>query len=268
MSCSNNMRQLGLAVHNHHDQFKQLPHAGVSWNYPPRYIHEVAQVKEQQFAGWGFQLLPFIGQSTQYLGPQHFSNEEHVIAAVSETQQDFYCPGRRTAKAKKTVQAWYGPEGDYSHGATDYAVANMDGDNGAFMRLTLNNKKEPITVVGGLEIITDGTSNVLLFGEKRLALRELMGYPFDDNEGHTAGWDCDTVRGTGDITTKPITLRRPLPDFWGFGDGDCRFGSSHPQGFNITLADASVRFIPYDIDGELFARLGCRDDGARIQVPD
>ncbi|MGV3609185.1 MAG: DUF1559 domain-containing protein [Planctomycetaceae bacterium] len=266
MTCANNLRILGLAVHNHHDQFKQLPHAGVSWNSPPRFIHEVAQVKEQQFAGWGFQLKPFLEQSQPF--KPFPSVDESTIDAISEIKPEYYCPSRRIAKAKKEVPAWYGPKGVYSHGATDYAVANMDGDNGAFMRLKLNNKKEPITVVGGLEIITDGTSNVLLFGEKRLALHELMGYPFDDNEGYTAGWDCDTVRGTGDITAKPITIRRPLPDFWGRGDGDCRFGSSHPKGFNITLADASVRFISYDIDGELFARLGCRDDGARIQVPD
>lgn len=108
---------------------------------------------------------------------------------------------------------------------------------------------------------------MLLFGDKRLALRELMNYPFDDNEGHTAGWDCDTVRGTGDIQANPITIRRPLPDFLGWGDGDCRFGSSHPKGFNITLADASVRFMPYGVDGVLFARLGCRNDGETILVP-
>ncbi|MGV3609184.1 MAG: DUF1559 domain-containing protein [Planctomycetaceae bacterium] len=268
MSCSNNMRIIGIAVHNHNDQFKQLPHAGVAWNYPPRYINEVAQVKEQQFAGWGFQLLPFLRQRTDYLGPQHFGKDDRCIYAISEAYQEFYCPSRRSEKAKREVQAWYGPSGTYSHGATDYAVANMDGDNGAIVRLVLDQDENPVTSGLQLSDISDGTSNVLLFGEKRLALRELMNYPFDDNEGYTAGWDCDTVRGTGDIKANPITLRRPLPDFWGRGDGDCRFGSSHPKGFNITLADASVRFISYDIDGELFARLGCRDDGASIQVPD
>lgn len=155
LSCANNLRIMGIGVHNHHDQFKQLPHAGVSWNSPPRYINGVAQVKEQQFAGWGFQLLPFLRQHTQYLGPQYFRNDDHSINAISEVNSEFYCPARRTAKAKKSVQAWYGPKGIYSHGATDYAVANMDGDNGVFMRLKLDRKKEPITIVGGLEIITE-----------------------------------------------------------------------------------------------------------------
>jgi len=262
MTCSNNMRTIGLAVHNHDDQFKQLPHAGVGWNYPPRYINEVAQVKEQQFAGWGFQLLPFTG----FIGRSRLLSTDADALSIESISFDIYyhyCPSRRSEKAKRAVQAWYGPSGTYSHGATDYAVANMDGDNGAFVRLVLDQDKNPVTAGLQLSDISDGTSNVLLVGEKRLALRELMNYPFDDNEGYSAGWDCDTVRGTGDIKANPITIRRPLPDFWGWGDGDCRFGSSHPKGFNITLADASVRFITYEIDGKAFAQLGCRNDGDR-----
>lgn len=265
IACSNNMREIGLAVHAHNDTFKQLPHAGVSWNYPPRFKKDVMQVKEQQFAGWGFQILPFTG----FIGHSRLlstNSDALSMEAISFNVYCHYCPSRRSEKAKRAVQDWYGPSGTYSHGATDYAVANMDGDNGAIVRLVLDQDENPVTAGLQLSDISDGTSNVLLLGEKRLALRELMNYPFDDNEGYTAGWDCDTVRGTGDIKANPTTLRRPLPDFWGRGDGDCRFGSSHPKGFNITLADASVQFITYDIDGEVFAKLGCRND-ANDTVP-
>ncbi|MGV3609183.1 MAG: DUF1559 domain-containing protein [Planctomycetaceae bacterium] len=262
MSCSNNMRQLGLAVQNHNDTFKQLPHAGVGWNYPPQFKNGGFELQGKQFAGWGFQVVQF----TASLRFQSVGDDALSMEAVSLCRSQNYCPSRRTTREKRPVNAWYGPQGTYSHGATDYAVANMDGDNGAIVRLVLDQNKNPVTAGLQLSDISDGTSNVLLLGEKRLALRELMNYPFDDNEGYTAGWDCDTVRGTGDIKANPITLRRPLPDFWGRGDGDCRFGSSHPKGFNIALADASVQFITYDIDAMVFAKLGCRND-ANDTVP-
>lgn len=259
IACSKNMREIGLAFHNHNDAFKRFPHGGVSWDSPPRFEKAGFLALEQQFAGWGFQILPFTG----FIGNNRLlSTDDDVLSteAISFNVYYHYCPSRRSDKAKRAVQAWYGPPGTYSHGATDYAVANMDGDNGVIVRLVLDQDKNPVTAGLRLSDISDGTSNVLLIGEKRLALRELSNYPFDDNEGYTAGWDCDTVRGTGDITANPITIRRPMPDFWGRGDGDCRFGSSHPKGFNITLADASVRFMTYEVDGKVFAQLGCRND--------
>lgn len=267
MSCSNNMRQMGIATHNHHDQFKQLPHAGVDWTYPPRYINGVAQVKEQQFAGWGFQLLPFLEQQQLFDGSGMPDDDTRMRNAIAAAIPAYFCPSRRPAKTKKPVGAWYGPSGTYSHGQTDYASANADGDNGVIVKMNIDGSQNPTVVVGGLESIIDGTSNVLMYGEKRVALYQIADYASDDNEGYSSGWDHDVVRGMGDARANPVWTRVPLPDLKAWGYGDLRFGSSHPAGFNMTLADASVRFIPYNIDGVLFARLGCRNDGISIQVP-
>lgn len=267
MSCSNNMRQMGIATHNHHDQFKQLPHAGVDWTYPPRYINGVAQVKEQQFAGWGFQLLPFLEQQQLFDGAGLPDDDTRMRNAIAAAIPAYFCPSRRPAKTKKPVGAWYGPSGTYSHGQTDYASANADGNNGVIVKMDIDGSQNPTVVVGGLESVIDGTSNVLMFGEKRVALYEIVNYASDDNEGYSSGWDHDVVRGMGDARANPVWTRVPLPDLKAWGYGDLRFGSSHPAGFNMCLADASVRFIPYNIDGVLFARLGCRNDGISIQVP-
>lgn len=267
MSCSNNMRQMGIATHNHHDQFKQLPHAGVDWTYPPRYINGVAQVKEQQFAGWGFQLLPFLEQQQLFDGAGMPDDNTRMRNAIAAAIPAYYCPSRRPAKTKKPTGSWYGPSGTYSHGQTDYASANADGNNGVIVKMDIDGSQNPTVVVGGLESVIDGTSNVLMFGEKRVALYQIVDYASDDNEGYTSGWDHDVVRGMGDARANPVWTRVPLPDLKAWGDGQLRFGSSHPAGFNMCLADASVRFIPYNIDGVLFARLGCRNDGISIQVP-
>src|SRR4051794_30285144 len=63
MSCGNNLKQFGLALHNHHDSFGFFPNGGASWTYAPEYSAVGApQVGRNQRAGWGFQILPFIEQ--------------------------------------------------------------------------------------------------------------------------------------------------------------------------------------------------------------
>jgi prepilin-type processing-associated H-X9-DG protein len=108
--------------------------------------------------------------------------------------------------------------------------------------------------------ISDGTSNTLLLGDKRLNLAHLGQAQYDDDVGYASGWDNDTIRETE---------RPPLPDFSRKkGDGDWRFGSSHPGLFNIVLADGSVRPVDYTIDPNVFRYLGDKADGQVINPND
>jgi Protein of unknown function (DUF1559) len=101
-----------------------------------------------------------------------------------------------------------------------------------------------------LGTIADGLAYTLLAGEKGLDLAALGQYQPDDREGYTAGWCDNTMRRTD---LPPRLDRRGQ-----FGDG--RFGSSHPQQFNVVFCDASVHGIPYDVDLSVFQRLGDRRD--------
>jgi prepilin-type processing-associated H-X9-DG protein len=109
--------------------------------------------------------------------------------------------------------------------------------------------------------ISDGTSNTVVVGDKRLNLL-LLGQPqADDNEGYTCGWNEDTVRWTN---------QRPAPDFIGAPDlhGGMLFGSSHPGRFNMVFADGSVRPISYGVSQTVFKYLGDKADGQVVNLDD
>lgn len=122
--------------------------------------------------------------------------------------------------------------------------------------------------------IPDGTSNTMVIGEKYVRSDVYYGglpsgqlSSTSDDRGWTDGWDPDTIRFTG---------------FQPIGDSDLScfssdrnveaacvgedpavdvyfFGSAHTGGINATFADASVHFISFDVDGQVFNALGTRN---------
>jgi prepilin-type N-terminal cleavage/methylation domain-containing protein/prepilin-type processing-associated H-X9-DG protein len=234
--CQNHLKQIGLAFHNHHDAYQFFPTGGWDWDQPPTYVGGSPVVGAQQRAGWGFQVLPFIeAENTWKAGP---------IVAVATPNKLFFCPSRRSPQTV-TYGDDYAPPltgGQLTHALCDYAASNRDG-TGAVRRFTPTRFAD----------ITDGTTNTLLVGEKRMNVRFLQQAQDDDNEGYTAGWNEDTVRRT----TRP-----PAPDFSAAtGDGDKLFGASHPGRMNALFADGSVRGVSFTIDRSTFQALGDRADG-------
>ncbi|MGI8982657.1 MAG: DUF1559 domain-containing protein [Pirellulaceae bacterium] len=308
MQCASNLKQLGIGFHLHHDALRSLPHAGLDiWHNTPRFINGTGATGDKQWAGWGYQVLPYIEQQQTFDGngttpigtPPTVPGTDHHrrVVAISAAIPIMYCPTRRLAKPIAPYNANYpivvnegklGAPGIYPHGQTDYASAYVDhihaGRNnsanspwivpgnrtrsGAVVRLeringtTGENEPNPATnrlSVIGLEGLSDGTANVILLGEKRLNTAFLGQNQSDDNEGYTCSWDHDTNRNAS---------RTPLPDYKAAsGTGDSRFGSSHPNGFQVVFGDGAVKFIPYSIDELLFHRLGGRNDNYSASPP-
>ncbi|TWU06196.1 DUF1559 family PulG-like putative transporter [Stieleria varia] len=237
--CSNQVRQVALAFHNHQNQFKHLPSGGWRFDTPPTYVGSNPVIGAEQRAGWAFQLLPFIEATATW--------QAGVEESIGLPTQVYFCPSRRSAQTI-TVPDNYDPPitgGDITHALIDYAASNRDG-TGVVRRFSPRRMRD----------ILDGTSDTLLVAEKRLNVTFVGTPQDDDNEGYTAGWNTDTMRST---------LKQPLPDIKGLGDGDDRFGSSHPGLFIIALADGSCRTVDYSIDSEVFRQLGDIDDGSVIE---
>jgi len=244
MSCTNNLKQMGLALHNHHDQLGFLPNCGDTWQSPPVYLSPGQPATgKQQRASWLFQILPYMEQDAVWKGGGGATVEACQIVAISSPIKTFFCPSRSAARVF-TGGSWYGPSGTYGHAQTDYAGSNID-NNGA---IRYNNGS---TDGVRLTEISDGTSNTVMAGDKRLNRAAMGGFQGDDNEGYSSGWDHDTMR----YTSVP-----PLPDPTS-GDGGGRFGSSHPTGVQMVFADGAVRMVSYSVSPPVFAGLGTTAGG-------
>jgi prepilin-type N-terminal cleavage/methylation domain-containing protein len=250
IQCVNNLKQLGLAFHNHHDHYLYFPTGGWDWTYPPNYVNGTPAIGADQQAGWGFQILPFIEQQTVWNGGSATTDSDKALVAIGTPLKIFFCPTRRAPQT--VIYSYPGYLGGISatHALSDYAASNLD--NTGVVR-----QFKPTRIAD----ITDGTSNTLLIGDKRLNLTNLGQAQADDNEGYTCGWNEDTMR---------LTSQRPQPDF--FGDpslyGGKLFGSSHPGQFNAVLADGSVRTVSYGVSQATFKAFGDIADGQVINLDD
>src|SRR5438093_10808668 len=85
--CQNNLKQIGLAFHNHHDTLQGFPTGGWAWYTPPTYSGGLGLTGAGQQAGWGFQILPYIeGENVFRSG---------AVTAVGTPNPVFFCPSRR-----------------------------------------------------------------------------------------------------------------------------------------------------------------------------
>jgi prepilin-type N-terminal cleavage/methylation domain-containing protein/prepilin-type processing-associated H-X9-DG protein len=248
IQCANNLKQIGLAFHNHHDSFQYFPAGGNSFDTPPAYLNGQPLVGAQQTAGWAFQILSFIeGDNAARAGP---------VVAIGAANKVFFCPARRSPQTlllnpgEEGYNPPISPNVGIEHALCDYAASNLEGTG--VVRQTFPNR---------ILDITDGTSSTLMVAEKRMNKALLGQQNTDDFIGYTCGFDDETVRKTN---------LAPAPDFTGSGtlDGGKMFGSSHPSGFNAVFADGSVHSISYAIDPLLFSYLGNKSDGQVINASD
>ena len=284
--CLNNLKQLGIAIHNHHDTRQILPTGGWSWD-KWSFTNGRPGTGVNQTAGWGYQILPFLENESLWLGNSakdlngngSISDWERFAFARATPVPQYFCPTRRSsADGVKSSGEWYPSAetgGTRQFAQTDYAGNSLDwGDNwlgseGAPWHweegdgpIVWTNGDQPNvelrkrTTLGG---IRDGTSKVILLGEKALDIDNCKGNMCgDDNEGYTSGWDHDVLRHTG---------FQPQSDGERSGTwyGDGRFGSGHAV-TNILMCDTSTRSVPFTVDIWIWRRMGHKDDGKNDQL--
>ena len=177
-TCSNNLKQLGLACLNYNDNFGALPPSRQLFALYDEELQELLQSNSDEPDGdenlgptWAVFILPYIEQDNLF--KMFDLNVDYKVqnpVAVREGVPVYFCPSRRdvaTEPRLSTGESQPGALGDYGActGTTGLDIYNRslspDSPNGAF-HTGLRGKGVRLAE------ITDGTSNSLLIGEKQV----------------------------------------------------------------------------------------------------
>ncbi len=271
LQCQNNLKQIGLACHHHLDVYDFFPHAGANpydASAPVFTAPGMPASGVSQYAGWAFQILPFMEADNAYHGGGGSTIQQCRINAVGTPHKFYFCPSRRAPMVlvypSSRAPTWFnnvvqgGPAPPSVRTAMiDYAGSNIDDGNiSTGIIRPIGNPGFPVRAAN----VTDGLSNTLLIGEKAMFLPNLGQLQPDDDQGYTVGFDHDAMRQTN---------IPPSPDYkdddpTGTNAYVGAFGSSHPASFQAVFGDGSVHGIPYDINPVVFRYLGNTQDGQVI----
>ena len=289
MSCTNNLKQLGIGMHAFHDTVQHFPigtHNDDLTNW-----------------GWGVYLLPYIEQGPLYAtitnsadsnrliqipnmggGPNGFNadsynggnatygrsitNSQVAGGGGSNVIKSFLCPSDTLPNQKATGNNG----GNFAKSNYCGNVGNVAGfgcssgttgaqENGILLFANDNNN----TWVVRMADITDGTSNTVMIGEASASTNVTPSSTNNCNFPLWAGGDNGGCGGTGCVgaTFRIMNSSYPIN-----GGSDQAFCSKHTGGANFAYADGSVHFLSSSIDyTAVYPALGSRNGGETVTLP-
>lgn len=260
--CSNNLKQVGMALHGYHDVRNELPPlARMGSVDPPSGTNSGGPAW-----GWNALALPFMEETSLYdqlkIGTntlQQTGSDTAIRSGLSASLPTLLCP---SDAAPRTTSGW---SVGAAFGRSSYPAMNnswsinvrpLDG-NGAFHALwpsaTLSRAPRKF------RDFLDGLSKTFLVGERSVK------HPYDNNVSSYTSWpgviqcymNVSSWRGTYEVSG---TTRYPLNELPSAAGGSSWyhvqwFRSMHPGGGHFLFGDASVRFLSEDISLTTYQRL-------------
>lgn len=254
ISCTNRLKQIGLAMQMFHDQNRVYPSNG-GWDgsqqipkadggtYTPETFDKTPNQLYQwgvgdprfrpqdQTGSWAFSLLPYLEQTNEF---QNRTWESQFSG--------YFCPARRNTPPSKMIpEDAYGRyyAGGWAWGKTDYVV-NLE---------MFDNRPNcyPMTRM------QDGSSNTILVGEKAYDATVQKPNNWYWDEPYFIGGSKGTSRGgLGLVPDRPGI---PHKENW---------GSPHTAGVNFLFGDGAVRMLPFSLPSDTFAALLTPDGGEPV----
>jgi prepilin-type N-terminal cleavage/methylation domain-containing protein/prepilin-type processing-associated H-X9-DG protein len=278
LQCVNNLKQIGLAIHNHNSTLNEYPTGGTE----PWHDQGDEDSLYGKGYGWMVQILPYVENTAlQDISKGYGEGDRERDLQVRKTPVGMYfCPSRRAnvvrviaASAEDCSQGC--ALNDYA-GATPANVLNPDSPNHEpwFWQGVTHGIVRPGKWYYGVIVrtiaskacrdkdITDGHSNTMMVSEKRVYTNRYKLGDWHDDIGWTDGWDPDIMRYTGYPPGPDIGQGSPGDPGGVFG---YYFGAAHSSAFNALFADGHVAQIGYNIDLVTFNALGNRQDGLVIK---
>ncbi|HEV3084853.1 MAG TPA: DUF1559 domain-containing protein [Gemmataceae bacterium] len=304
MKCQNNLKQIGLGLHNYHDAYGRFP-----FGKGPDY--RTSRPGTPVYPRWSQHalLLPFIEQDNLYNSIDFtWPPETPGMGGVINFMPAWQNPARQNADACRSPVPTYlcpsdpaGQPADWP-GQNNY-YANLGTTFLCDLSESLSSTIAPTETPTGvfyylskvrIADILDGTSNTVVFSEKRRG----TGTPdprtdmFTMPNQNTLDAAYQTCQGLNPLTATPLTSKQGFS--WVMGEMCCTTynhvappntltcagvgfpgnmanmamvvppSSAHTGGVNCLLGDGGVRFISNTIDLKTWRALGTRNRGETI----
>ncbi len=259
--CKNNLKQLGLAMHNYHDTFNAFAIGAMGYQSSP------SDTRMCFFQS----ILPYVEQSNMYnqvnfgatswatmttLGTTYVATNTLIMAQVPV----FMCPTDPNS-GKRQVST--GVRGFYSnylpvHGSGPMGPVSL-AQNGMFYIISSTRMRD----------LTDGTSNTAMMAEILLTPESVYdgrGRVWESYDGNTLVSTLNSPNTTisdniGQACGNSTNPRVPCA---ASGSLQMASRSSHTGGVHVTLADGAVRFVSDNINTLTWNYLGARNDNQVI----
>lgn len=260
LRCQNHLKQLGTALHLHHDHFDMFPQAyNEFWNLHPPTDEPVAPDPRPR-KSWATFILPFVEkQNLLYSGS---------ALAQRNLVDVFLCPSDPRSRSVSEggsyvflgnrfgLTSYLAVEGSFYERGPDRSQLNLEfggGKNGVIHRSSDTR----------LTDVTDGTSHTLLLGERPPSPAPALDW------GWWAWSAYDTALAAVDRRSL-IYFGCPTPSRYRPGElmnrcDSTHFWSFHPGGGNWLFADGSVHFLMYAA-ADLLPALASRNGGEVVDA--
>lgn len=271
MQCSNNLRQIGIGLHNYHDTVNILP-PGAFW-YGTDYDKYRGSIMVH--------LLPFIEQKNVYdlFDFKSGSTDNQTIGSggpkiASTIVKSYVCPsdtnqGLLNGLAIANYSASVG-----STSRNDNAACSCSKWNAwnSFHEMPVKGVTSPADFSGPFTRydvstrfadVIDGLSNTIYFGEVRrdCSIHVQQGWARTNN---SQGLVCTVIPMNLDTCNNGASDGCSRPCNWSLEFG---FKSQHPGGVNFVFGDGAVRFLSENIDHRNYQALGGKADGNVASLP-
>jgi prepilin-type N-terminal cleavage/methylation domain-containing protein len=303
-SCMNNLRQMGIGLHNHHDVRNALPPGGTYFG---------ACCSPNTYTTWSIELLPYIEQQALYqqyrqdelntsnnnnlVGQQRVKTHEcpsdqmkgklEIPASGKgfDNKQQWMHGSYRAVSGKLNLTiswgAWDGfepdkwPGGYMDHAYKSFLHAIGQSYNGV-PAPTVTVAGQSVSTLGGPERFancTDGLSNTLMLGEYTSRSTTSRGtfwaYGYASYNQSSVGAESRLYGKQYGTSASDRTGCWGTPSLFN-NDQTCKraFNAEHPSAANWTLGDGSVRSISYNVDINLLQNMGTMGGGESGVVPE
>jgi prepilin-type processing-associated H-X9-DG protein len=260
IKCTNNLKQIGLGLHNHHDTYDRFPSGLMVQMVPPKdptepieplggtiawstCPHCLDRPVARMWGSWLESILPFVEQ-------------DNVFKQMDRTRRDYFncmtstspgatvirlylCPSDHVPKEQFQYSTYYFAANSYFGNAGSWAwpvnLASTLGFDGVMYYNSSVRIKD----------ITDGTTNTILAGERYSFDPDVM----DTDLAEWRGWAWTNYNSAPDhLCDSRFPINATYAEIkaagWTVDQRKTTFGSGHSgNGANFLLCDGSVRFI-------------------------